>query len=598
MKRILLFLFLLTTDITSKADELPYAEIPPCGIACVYAVLAEFDRDVSLNDVSDRYAMLFPEGNPKQMPLAQVQSLIQSFNLHTLAIQGNLASLEPSLLPAILCITHSVEGKLLPIGHAVLLREIRSNHATIIDYQADAESISFPIAQLQILSDGRLILISQKPISLPFPWTFVVYLLTIFTSVAGLCCILHSCFRKKYDNLSSVFHSSQTLVALLLLISLPLVGCRKDSSLSIVSSSDEVSVDSNKASASSKSIVQAEQSIQYKHIKPNDPTKPSSDPVLLFEKSQQNYGKVQCGNDTPKTEPDGSKVEFIFPFTVGKEEVQIEKIETSCGCVISDSPLIGKILPASSEQSLKFVMDLYDRCGEFTAHANIITNPKSLEPIMLRMDVFVKQVPEVVPSKLLCRGVVGKKANVELNINYRRDKSVDKMELDMEKSDFGIFHVVRFQLNSEAVIAQQKEWRDHARICLETKDPVTLEQAKQKLNICFKGDFSPIDVPVKFQVEPKIQLAVNRLFIGEIGKGEEKNIRVRVVVNDSISPPSVRIMSADEGVSARFDEKEKRVSIKVTAPQVQGRFEKHLRISLGTDDSEIDFPISGIMVVK
>jgi hypothetical protein len=244
-------------------------------------------------------------------------------------------------------------------------------------------------------------------------------------------------------------------------------------------------------------------------------------------------------------------------------------------------------------------MDLRGRCGEFFAFANIVIKPEPKEPIMLKMIVFVKQLPEVIPSEIRCRSIVGKKIeNTELNVHYQRDKSVDKMEIDLAKSDFGAFNLVHSDFTSESSIISSTEIRDRVLLKLESKEPYVLGQHEDKLTISFKNNFEPIVVPVKIQIVPSVTLTVDRLFIGEVRPEEEKTVPIRITINEPNQVPNVRVISADEDIQTRFDEKTMKLFVTVKAPQATGRFEKKMRLTFGAEDSAFDFPISGIVQTK
>ena len=126
IKKLILFAFLLSAP-AAHAEEMTNMTVPPCGIASAYGTFANLGLDISLNDIAQRYQHLFPDGDARVMPLSHLQTLIQSFGLHTLTVQGNLAALDSSYLPAILCIVNAHNGKPLPVGHVVLLRGIYGN---------------------------------------------------------------------------------------------------------------------------------------------------------------------------------------------------------------------------------------------------------------------------------------------------------------------------------------------------------------------------------------------------------------------------------------------------------------------------------------
>ncbi|MDR2440760.1 MAG: DUF1573 domain-containing protein [Planctomycetaceae bacterium] len=591
MKRFLFLLFLLFISVV-QAEEIQYVEIPPCGIATTYGTFINLGLNISLNDITKRYQKLFPEEDPKQMSLAHLQTLIQSFGLHTLAVQGNLATLDNSQLPAVLCITNTASGKSLPIGHVVLLRSIRGNIAFCTDYQIGIETQSVPLAQLQVISDGKMILVSKNPISLPLPWMLVALWLTVFTSVLGLFCVVYSWLNSKKKSILSNIQSQQNALSLFFMALLLVSGCGKNDFNNDTVESNAVTTEKHVVSTTSKP----------KPINPfklDIPEKSSEGSLLLFEKCIQDFGEFQCGKEPFKVGSGGGKVEFLFLFKVGKEDVLIEKLNTSCGCVVSDSQLIGQKLLAGTEHSLKFVMDLRGRCGEFSAFANIVIKPEPKEPIMLKIIAFVKQLPEVVPLEIRCRSIVGKKIeNTELNVQYQRDKSVDKMEIDLAKSDFGTFNLIHSDFISEPSIISSTEIRDRVLLKLESKEPYMLGQHEDKLTIYFKNNFEPIVVPVKIQIVPSITLAVDRLFIGEVRPEEEKTMPIRVIVNESKQVPNVRVISVDENIQTRFDEKTMKLFVTVKSPQATGRFEKKMRLTFGSEDSAFDFPISGIVQAK
>jgi hypothetical protein len=208
-------------------------------------------------------------------------------------------------------------------------------------------------------------------------------------------------------------------------------------------------------------------------------------------------------------------------------------------------------------------------------------------------------LPEVVPSEMRCRGVVGKiLENVELNVHYRRDKSVDKMEIDFEKSDFSAFKLVHSDFTSNVSIIPSTEWQDRVLMRLESKESYVLGQHEDKFTIYFKNDFEPIIIPVKIQIVPSVTLAVDRLFIGEVRPEEEKTMPIRVTINESNQIPNVHVISADKDIQTRFDEKIMKLFVTVKAPQATGRFEKKMRLTFGAEDSAFDFPISGIVQTK
>lgn len=569
--------------------------IPACGIASAYGTFVNLDLDISLNEITKRYQDLFPGEDPYLMPLSQLQSLIQSFGLHTLAVQGDLAALDNSYLPAILCIVNTPNGRLLPVGHVVLLRSIQGNMATYTDYQIGAETRTAPLDRLQAVSGGRVILVSKNPISLPFPWMTVALWFTVFTSSLGIVYVVCSWRqdRKEEKTMPPTAQSAKDALALLILF-LFVSGCGKaDSSPSV-----ELGV-SETVATTTESTPPASTPSRTRIINPFKLVFPERSPagsLLLFEKLVQDFGEFQVGRDAFRVGPGGGKIEFEFPFKVGSADVVITKIDASCGCMASDLPIIGQTLPAESEQNLTLTIDLWGRSGEFSAFAHIVTKPEPKEPIMLKMVVFVKQLPGVVPSEIRCRGIAGKAVvNVELNVHYTRDESVDKMELDLENSDFGKFRLVHSEFVSEASILQPKEIKDRVLLKLESEEPYTIGQHEDELTIRFKGDFEPITVPVRIQIVPSIALAVERLFVGMVAPGEEKTMPVRVTVNNTEQAPTVRIISVDENVQTEFDEQAMRLSVTVKAPQETGRFEKNMRLTFGADDSAFDFPISGVV---
>jgi hypothetical protein len=598
MKRSLLLVFLLLTSAV-HAEVMPYMEVPPCGIASAYGVFVHWGLDISLDDITQRYRDLFPDEDPRAMPLSHLQTLIRSFGLYTLAVQGDLAALDSSYFPAILCIVNAPNGEPLPVGHVVLLRNIHGNTATCTDYQAGVETHSVPLPLLQTVSGGTMILVSKNPISFPFPWMPIVLWFSMCTSTLGLVCVVFSRRQNGKESmpiLSQTVKNALTLCILLLLVS----GCgQNDSAAENTSVELDVSETVMVLSANTASTSIASKPKIINPFKLVIPEKSPAGSLLLFEKQVQDFGEFQLGRDAFKVGPGGCQIEFVFPFTVGQEDVVIEKIDPSCGCIVSDTPMIGQPLPAGSEQSLKLTMDLWGRCGEFISFVHVVTTPEPKEPIMLKMVVFVKQLPEVVPSEIRCRGILGKKIeNVELYINYQRDESVANIELDIENTDFGKFRFVHSDAGSEASVMQPKEIRDRVQLKLESEEPYPLGQHEEKLTICFKGGFEPIIVPMKIQIVPPVALAVERLFIGEVAPGEEKTMPVRVTFHEFRQEPMVRILSADENIQAKFDDKTMRLYVTVKAPQEAGRFENKMRLTLGADDSSFDFPISGIVQEK
>ena len=585
MKRLVILLFLSFASVL-RAEELTSVEIPPCGIACTYGVLDNFGLNVSLSDIAKRHKYLFPDGDAFRMPLSNLQMLIQSFGLHTLALQGDLAALDKSYLPAILCITNKPDGERYPVGHVVLLKDIQGNTATCVDYQAGIETYSLSLASLQVISEGKVILVSKESVSLPFFWMLVALWLTVFTSTFGLICIAYSCRRDRKKTLSLI-HPSTKIALVLITLLVCGSGCDKKK---LESSFPESNATIPYTSAPPKS----------RRINPLTlafPEKSHGGSLLLFDRYVQNIGDFQVGRDYSKFGPGGAIAEFEFPFTVGNKNVVIEKIDASCGCVVADSSIIGQELSVGSEQSLKFTMDLRERCGEFFSFVNVTTKPESKEPIMLKMVVIVKQLPKIVPPELHCRGEVGKKVeNIELNVFYLRDESAAKMDIDFESSDYGRLRLVHSESSSKASIIHPKEIQDRIHLKFDSKDIYPLGQHEDELTIRFNCGFEPITVPVKIKVVPSVALAVERLFVGEVAPGEKKTMSVRVTLNDSSQTPEINIISTDEGVQVKFDERTMKLHVAIQAPQTVGRFEKKIRLTFDSEESAFDFSISGIVL--
>ena len=280
----LLLLFLFTS--VTLAEEVVLLEIPPCGIASAYGMFVNLGLEVSLNDVTLRCQDFFPEDDPRQMPISHLQTLIQSFGLHTLAVKSDLATLDSSYLPAILCIINTPSGSPLPVGHVVLLRDIQGNTAVFTDYQVGVETRSAPLAQLQTISGGNMILVSKKPISLPFPWVLVALWLTVFTSVLGLAYVAYSWWQSGQKTKRPPFHAVEKALMLLAVL-LSAGGCGKKSSIPDI----ELKTSETVAEATMFHVDTPSKPKAINPFKYVFPERSPTDSLLLFEKHVQDPGE-------------------------------------------------------------------------------------------------------------------------------------------------------------------------------------------------------------------------------------------------------------------------------------------------------------------
>jgi hypothetical protein len=578
-------MFLGTTSL--KADNM--TEIPPCGIASVYGVLLHFEQETPLNTIRDRFNELYPDSDPTIMTISQLNGLFGSFGFYTLAVKTRLSELHNDQLPAIVCVSKTIDEQELPVAHVLLLRQINENTVVLTDYQIGVNSFTMPINDLQKMSEGKILLIDSKPISIYSTWDVVASILTMFTSLVGIIVVIFS-FRKSYNKSKTKKHTIMLSGLLTVLVScFLLTGCgdKETSSITTEIPSDKY--------AQTTIAPEKKENIQMFH----NPDVPKSSPVnslLHFENCIKDYGVFLCGRDHFKIGEGGKKIEFEFPFTVGKNDVTIEKIDSSCGCIVSDQNIIGKNLPSSSEQMLKMVMDVGGRCGTQSAYTRIVTKPESPQPIMLKMEVFVKQLPEV-PRDLQIRGLTGKKVDAEININYLRDKTLPEVELDLEQCDFTDFQMKSTKDSSRKSMDVPNERRDHILLELESKKEYAVGKYETEITLAWKEkDFLPVKIPVKIQIEPQFRLSLNRAFIGEVSPSETKTFHIRLINNEAKQSTKINVIQNDGDVSVK--QENDKIIVTVKSPEHAGRFEKSFKLNFREETEPIVFPISGIVKAK
>jgi hypothetical protein len=370
--QVLTLLLWISCPVVHGEEQQRGSDYPPCGIASTFGIIHCLGGEVTIAEINWHFKELYPDFNPEKMSLSQLDGLIKSFSYHTLAVQVDLHNIAPTYLPAILCITQNPNGEKMPIGHVVILRKIEGNNALITDFQAGQGTRSIPLKELLRFTDGEMLLVSQKPISLPLNDMRLAGQLTIFTGIIGLIII----FLPKKRNFGKKKISVNFFC--FLIITLFSVGC----------------IQNNKANA----------------------------PILLKEQ-MKNHGIFRFGIE-------GERIEFLFSYKVWeKSSVVIKDVQTSCGCLVPDRHSFGNELKPESEHLLKLVMDAHGRSGSHRVQALIITEPPLQEPIVLIMEAFVVQLPHIAPMPLVIQGKPNQKiSSTTLNINYLRDKSLSKLQ--------------------------------------------------------------------------------------------------------------------------------------------------------------------------
>jgi hypothetical protein len=584
---ILTFVFVILFGISGLTAESALTEIPSCGIASTYGILLHFEQETPLETIKNRFSELYPDSDSTIMSISQLEHLIRSFGLHTLSVKTDLSELRNEQLPAIICVTNTTDEQKLPVAHVLLLRQINGDTAILTDYQVGINPFEVPLDDLQKMSEGKILLVDSKPISVPSMWSIAVSILTMFTSFVGIVAVALS-FWRSYKSKSNqwTITPSCSLTGLMLICFL-LTGCGSKES-----SSDPAP--SNTAIKNSPPIISEKKpTIIYPPKVPKSSPENSS---LHFENCIKDYGVFLCGRDYFKVGEGGKKIEFEFPFTVGKNDVMIETIDVTCGCIVSDQEIIGKKLPSSSEQMLKVVMDVGGRCGRRPEYISIVTKPESPQPIVLKAVVFVKQLPEV-PRDLQVRGLAGKKVDAEININYLRDKTLPQIELDLEQCDFADFQMKSNKFTVRESMDIPAERRDHLLVELESNQEYDAGKHETEITLAWKEkEFTPVKIPIKFQIEPPFRLSLDRAFVGEVNPGETKTVLVRLISNNVKETVKVNIVQNVDGVTVKQEDGKMIVTVK--SPEQAGRFEKSFQLTFPGETEPIVFPISGIVKPK
>jgi hypothetical protein len=590
-----IFVVILLASPPLLADSVSL-EVPPCGIASVYGILLHFEQETTLDTIRNRFNELYPNTDPTIMSLAQLDHLFASFGLHTLAVKTRLSELHNDQLPAIICVTNTIDGQQLPVAHVLLLRQINGDTAILTDYQVGVTPFEIPLNDLQNMSEGQILLVDSKSISIHSTWNVIASILTILTSLVGIIAVLLSCWRSyNHENKKHTATPSCLLTVLILVCCCLLTGCDADNTSSDSTWETQAVIENSpsKSKTTSTSSDEKNSSIVYP---PSVPKSSPANSLLHFENCINDYGVFLCGRDHFKIGEGGKKIEFEFPFTVGKIDVIIEKIDSSCGCVVSDQNIIDKNLPSLTKQTVKLVMDVGGRSGRQSAYTRIVTKPESPQPIMLKTEVFVKQLPDI-PRDLQIRGLVGKKIDAEININYLRDKTLPQVELDLEHCDFADFQVRSTNVTSRKSIDMPSEMRDHMLLELESKKKYNIGKYETEITLAWKEkDFSPVQIPLKIQIEPKFRLSLDRAFVGEVNPGETKTIFVRLVSNDVTQTAKINTVPKTDGVTVKQEDDKMVVTVKT--PEQAGRFEKSLKLTFQGETEPIVFPISGIVKSK
>ncbi|MDR2346338.1 MAG: hypothetical protein LBE18_09755 [Planctomycetaceae bacterium] len=577
-----------------KADNM-FMELPPCGIASTYGALLHFEQATSLETIRNRFNKLFPDSDPTVMTISQLSNLLCSFGLYTITVQARLSDLCNEQLPAIICITKTIDKQKLPVAHVLLLRQINGSTAILTDYQGGINSRKIHINDLQIMSDGVILLIDSKPISAYSTLDMAASIWTMFTSLVGIVVILS--FRRNYksENKKCTLMLSHFLTVLFFVCSFLLTGCNSSEPSNISTSTSEIK-DKNSLTLPGSTSVSSEEKKLTVIYPPKVPLSSPPDSLLHFENCVKDYGVFLCGRDHFKIGEGGKKIEFEFPFIVGNKDVIIEKIDSSCSCVVSDQSIVGKKLTSASEQMLKIVMDVGGICGSQSAYTRIVTKPESPQPILLKTDVFVKQLPEV-PRALQIRSIDSKKVDMEININYLRDKTLPEIELNLEQCDFADFQIKSNKLTSGKSFDIPNELQDHLLLELESKKEYTIGKYETKITLAWKEkEFSPVQIPIKIQIEPQFRLSLDRAFIGEVNPGETKIFHVRLISNNVNQDAKINVIQNVDNVSVKQENDKLIVTVK--SPDQVGRFEKSIKLNFQGETESIVFPISGIVKVK
>lgn len=101
-------------------------------------------------------------------------------------------------------------------------------------------------------------------------------------------------------------------------------------------------------------------------------------PLIYFEKSLHDFGAVK----------EGDKVEYSFVFwNNGGSPLEIEKIETSCGCTAAT--LKGNIIQPGEKSFLNVVYDTKNRSGKSSKRVSIFSNDplEKIKTVIITADI-------------------------------------------------------------------------------------------------------------------------------------------------------------------------------------------------------------------
>lgn len=520
------------------------SEMPDCGVGCIYGALKECGRETSLREIEQRLFELDPDTDLSKLSLAQIRRAVESFGLQARSVRVDLRYPEAIPTPAILYIDRDELGNVAPIGHVVLVRATTREGATISDLQVFGRTVSVPRDLLVKVSDGRAVLVSEKPIRLPIPWVPLTGGLLLLVSLVGL--VLFSRrgrTRKQASSCAGLFFLAAIGAGAIL------PGC---------GGADDVTY-------------------------PVDFTEPEVD-----------QGTFRHGVD-------GTSVLCEFPFVVSaSSEVVIEAVESTCGCTSTEEEVIGERLAPGSQHKIALRLETRNRAGLIEAGARVLTVPSSVKPIVVSFQVLVIQPPKICPAHpIVSLPLGGALPEVALYANRLRDSEGEPLELDAEQSDWGPF-VLKDASSVSKVLGRisptTEEINDHLTLTLGLPKALGIGNHDFRITLAWKDGTAGTEVPVTVHVAHPVSLGMERFFFGKVKAGEEHRVQLL------IKPVAARCqgsMSAEcdlDFLQAHVDEGNERLSLALKTPDRPGRFDGTVALQLPREDvPPLKLEVSGIV---
>lgn len=509
------FLSLATDPLVEPSRD----ELPHCGTACVYGVLKHFDRAAPIAEVERRMMEIDPDADLAKLSLAQLRRLIASFGLHARSVRADLRYPDRIPIPAILFIDANNAGNQAMVGHVVLMRRVTGQGAYVTDLTVFGRTRFLPRDRLVNVSDGRMLLVSDRPFAPMINWLAVSGVLVMLVAAAGL---LHAGWR--YRRVRTLKVPVGPLLWTCVCGFSGTCGC---------------------------------------HHEGNDAA-----PILIFQDRTIDKGTFRHGVD-------GEGVGCDFPFDVSASKpVTIVAVETSCGCVSLAKDITGVKLAPGSRHVIPLTLHTKDRAGVYEATGRIVTRPASATPLLVSFRVFVVQLPAPSPAQLVVTSSSGTElTDVGLHVSRVRDQNTPPLHLNVQQSSLGVFSLRDLTVKSECVDMIKGETRDHMTLNLQPTAAFRIGGHSSEIRLAWHGNIPPTVVPVTVRVHHPVSLQVSRFFYGQVKRGEKRLTRLWLRATDGEFPPCIAAESDLEFVLARVDGGNRDLCLDLTAPERLGRFE-------------------------